>query len=207
MPSDRAHRAAGAVGAHDVAGADPGAPRRMPSRMRAATPSAPALERDQLGAAHERAGPREPAWSSSTRSRWSCGTHAGAVGLISAAWARLGRPTSTPWPSLAPAEGVAQPEQPVHIDAARQHAVRSPQPRSISIVRVLIVVARGCPEGSRRRSTTRLPTPCRARAAAVDEPGRPRPDDEHGDLHLVHLRSSFHTTALSLAGHSVFCRT
>ena len=175
MPSARADRAARAVGGDEVAGGDDALAHRPTSRSVARTPSGPASRPTTSVAELDAGGADERRCASSTRSRWSCGTHAGAVGLISAACSRVGSPTS-----IAGAPSARASVSQLHISQSTSTppastSSSSPQARSSSIERVLITVARGSGDGSARRSTSRHSTPWRASIVAAASPAGPAP--------------------------------
>ena len=102
--------------------------------------------------------------------------HTGGRGRADAALcSRVGSPTGNGDPSAA-AASVAD-SHPTHSTSAAPARISasSPHARSSSIEPVLSTVARGRPERVRRRSTSSVRTPCRARAtAAASPPGRLR---------------------------------
>ena len=92
IPSDVAHRAAGAVRRDEVASVRRSDPGRCESRsVTRAPPSGRGSSAVTSVPSSTRAPRNVRRWSSSTGSRWSCGTDAGAVGLRTSLCARVGK--------------------------------------------------------------------------------------------------------------------
>lgn len=122
------------------------------------------------------------------------GTQPGAVGLMRRDWARVGRPSSTGTPSVAPASVVQHHMSQSTSTPPALTSGSSPQERSSSMVRMLTVVARGWPNRSARRSTSIRGTPCRASVTPAASPAGPAPTTRTGTSMSSIWIASFHET-------------
>ena len=187
MPSARPDPAVRAVGRHEVAGAD-GARARRSATSRSTTVDAVGAGRStpttSVPSCDARAAQRRAGARSSTGSRWSCGTQAGAVGLTSGGLlarrdARGHRTTRSA--AASPASPHCQPCHSTSTPPARI-ASSTPQERISSIERVLT-------DGRARQRTTARPGARRAASRrragasviAAASPAGPAPDDQHRD--------------------------
>ena len=185
----------GAIGGDDVASIDP---RLVAPRERSEVAPRPGATATASVSRRSSVPGNDSKCDRRTVSRWSCGTHAGEVGLNTALCASVGYPTSTACPrrrrraTRTRASGTR-----------RRRRRRGPRPRAPTTaaspsLRKLTTVARGSDEqrrrGARRRGTRR---PSRASVIAAVSPAGPAPTMTTRSARSSSSSTHFHETCCS----------